>query len=283
MILNACFFRPGQPNLAEYFIQPVDYFDFGESTRKVSLHEDMISYIDNTVSMIIVGGSGIHQEGTWLKIRRIADLAAPTLPIVIWGMGINDHHRFDKRDHDTLAHLEGLSNVVIGLRDYFYSTYVPCVSCMRQEFDAHFKIEREFGLYTHLSMPFQDTTAIAGRYTTISNRIHGDAVVNFWKVIKFLASCEVVITNSYHGAYWATLLNKRVVVVSPFSNKFFGMKFEPIIVDDIMFAEQGARLAKSYPDALRDCRARNLEFFTVVRDHAERSRTSGGTPTSIGQ
>jgi hypothetical protein len=44
---------------------------------------------------------------------------------------------------------------------------------------------------------------------------------------------DVVVANTYHGAYWATLLGRRVIVAAPFSNKFFGFRHEPVIVRDM--------------------------------------------------
>ena len=43
------------------------------------------------------------------------------------------------------------------------------------------------------------------------------------KTIEFIGSGDVVVTNSYHGAYWATLLGK-VVVAFPWASKFYGLK-----------------------------------------------------------
>jgi exopolysaccharide biosynthesis predicted pyruvyltransferase EpsI len=84
-------------------------------------------------------------------------------------------------------------------------------------------------------------------------------------VIAFLGSAETVVTNSYHGAYWATLLGRRVVVVDPFSTKFFFLKHRPVIaaLQDYTKAISRTRI---YPESLSECREANLNFSVKVKN-----------------
>lgn len=228
MVLNACYAFYGAVNIAENFTQPVDYFDFGEEVLKVPIHKDVEAHLRDKPSLVIFGGGGLHGEGAWLRLRQFVDAAPETLPIVVWGMGINDHGRLDRNYHSVLSYLEQRRNVLIGLRDCFYPAYVPCVSCMRPEFDAELPLQHEVVFYAHHSFP-----NVSLPCPTMSNRLEGEPHAYFQRVISFLGSAELVVTNTYHGAYWAMLLKKKLIVVAPFSNKFMGLKCQPVIVQDI--------------------------------------------------
>lgn len=72
--------------------------------------------------------------------------------------------------------------------------------------------------------------------------------MDFEAVIKHLASGEEVVTSSYHGMVWATLLGRKVTV-KPFGAKFYGWPYE-----------WGVR----HDDALSECRAVVLGFWERV-------------------
>jgi hypothetical protein len=260
MIINACFDNVRTTtNVAEAFTQPVDYFSFDDEVEKRPLASLTQSDLKDNVTMLIIGGSGVFGATTWRTLQRIVDIAPQTLPIIIWGMGINDHGRLDRNYPDILPQLERHANVLIGLRDAFYNNYVPCVSCMLRELDSCVDTRHEIGFYVHKILD------ISLHYPTMSNEIVGDAQSHLCRVLHFMASCEIVVTNTYHGAYWATLLNRKVIVAMPFSNKFLGFKHEPVIIRDIRFLGQVTHLAKSYPQALAECRRINHEFYSRVR------------------
>lgn len=257
MIVNLCYDKYCDVNIAESFTQPIDYFDFGEPTEKRPFSMSLPKNVKTPLSMIVAGGSGLLRNA-WYALRAIVDESCGRLPIVIWGMGINDHGRFDKNYNETLAYIENKKNILIGLRDSFYSNYVPCASCMMSELDAGFKIQREVGFYAHHSFDVPHV------YPVMSNRVHGDRTTYLWRVLQFLGSCDIVVTNTYHGAYWATLLNRKVIVVRPFSNKFLGFKYEPIIIRDISSLMPAMKIARSYPLALAESRKANQLFFERV-------------------
>lgn len=97
MILNYCFTDYARVGVAENFSQPVDYFWSGKPVKKVKkvsiLGAPLPDDADKDVSMIVVGGGGIATLGrtnVWRPLKDIADKAPPTMPVIIWGMGIND-------------------------------------------------------------------------------------------------------------------------------------------------------------------------------------------------
>jgi exopolysaccharide biosynthesis predicted pyruvyltransferase EpsI len=82
-------------------------------------------------------------------------------------------------------------------------------------------------------------------------------------VLKHLASGEIVVTTSYHGAYWATLLGRRVIVIKPWSTKFMHMKHSPVLLDSLDWL-RSIDQAVAYPNALEECRAANVAFYDKV-------------------
>jgi hypothetical protein len=38
---------------------------------------------------------------------------------------------------------------------------------------------------------------------------------------------QVIVTSTYHGMFWGTLLQRKVVVVNAFSSKFFTFRYPP--------------------------------------------------------
>lgn len=234
MIANLCLLAPPRRNVGDCLTHPVDYFNWGFKSQKYALGSPASSYLRTRPSVVIVGGGGIVRHPTrndWLAMCRIAAELPIDIPMVVWGMGLNDHGRLDIAYDSELEFIERRPNVLVGLRDRFHRNYLPCVSCMRPEFDERFTIVRDIGLYVHESYD------LALDYPKMSNAFVDDPEQHFRDVVSFLGSSELVITNSYHGAYWATLLGTRVIVANPFSNKFLGFKFEPLIVQDVRYIE----------------------------------------------
>jgi hypothetical protein len=88
---------------------------------------------------------------------------------------------------------------------------------------------------------------------------------SFSKVLDFLASGEVLLTSSYHGAYWGMLLNRKVILINVFSSKFHGFKHQPPIATEEGWKSKHSE-AHNYPEALAECRNANLQFSEKVRD-----------------
>jgi hypothetical protein len=260
MILNLCYMAPPRTNVGDRLAHPTDYFVWDDPVVKQSLLAPVAEDV-RAARMLIIGGGGIVRHparNDWQQLRRVVDMAPISTPVVIWGMGINDQGRLDTTYDDCLRYLEGRDNVLIGLRDVMYSNCVPCVSCMRRELDEKYKIERRVGLYSH------EAYEVPLDIPRMSNRFEGDPYTYFREVIQFLGSSEIIITNSYHGAYWATLLGRKVIVTQVFSNKFLGLPFQPMIVQDPRNCERSVDYldehAKRYDEALSESRERNRVF-----------------------
>ena len=74
-----------------------------------------------------------------------------------------------------------------------------------------------------------------------------------------------MITNSYHGLFWATLLGKKVICLIN-GGKFAQFKWTPVYVKPGELRNALARTDEipKYPDALAECRALNMAFYHKV-------------------
>ena len=85
---------------------------------------------------------------------------------------------------------------------------------------------------------------------------------NIEQIIEFLGSAETVVTNSYHGVYWATLLKRKVICV-PWGSKFNMFKHPPVMANERNWFEKIGQ-SDIYEDALTECRQANMSFFEDV-------------------
>ena len=76
---------------------------------------------------------------------------------------------------------------------------------------------------------------------------------------------EIIITNAYHGLYWATLLGKKVICI-PNKSGLFTLRYKPVYLtkDDVIDSELISR-ANSYNYALDECRSKNIEFYKLIQ------------------
>jgi hypothetical protein len=146
---------------------------------------------------------------------------------------------------------------LVGVRDYDDpSAYVPCASCMSSLFDEDSDAVHEAVLFVNAD------PSIAVRYPL---RLHGLPTMDnrqpLSHIVPFLRSGATVVSNSYHGCYWATLLGRRVVAVA-YSSKFYGFKFKPGMSID--GSDWYRKRPRRYSDALEDSRTINRNFYHRV-------------------
>lgn len=126
---------------------------------------------------------------------------------------------------------------------------MPCASCMSPLFDKEYKIEHDVVEYRNTrhidDMPTPHWPISSNRST-------------FEEAIAFIGSGKTVLTNSYHGAYWATLLGREAVIIDqPNRAKFYGYKHQPAV---------GMRdTRRVFPNALEECREANIRFNEKVQ------------------
>jgi len=198
---------------------------------------------------VLVGGGGLIANPAFQPNMESLAAYRPRI-LVAWGIGHNAHGEREIRYPDYLDKFN-----LVGVRDYGSKyDWVPCASCLHPGFDRKYEITEEFVVYENtLCSPIR----IVG-FKRLNNTEQ-----NLEKVLSFLGSANTVLTSSYHGAYWATLLGRNVIIVNPFSSKFFGFKHTHPIADESNWRAKQNEV-RSYPEALKECRRANLEFSEKV-------------------
>lgn len=184
---------------------PVRYFCWPDRCKEHDIDNmDLRQVKENDI--VIVGGGGLFDcREEWN--RTINALLSKCNMVIAWSVGFNRHS--DSRVATAIAYGKFK---LLTVRDKDHPSgfeWLPCVSCMA--IDDNFVMSEGTGC------------------GVISHRDHvmqsdGDTVVSsegFSSVVKFIARHAAIKTNSYHAAYWAGLLGKKVVLEhTDYSEKF---------------------------------------------------------------
>ncbi|MEB3883231.1 hypothetical protein [Lyngbya sp. CCY1209] len=280
-----------ETNIGDFFSSPLHYFNFpGYEVSKIDLRTlDKERPEDDGDSPLphhaIVGGGGLMFERFLNHFQRL-QARKNDRRLVMWGAG----HQIYQRDRDVkfdyLPYLEKFD--IVGIRDFDDGyDWVPCVSCMHEVFDRRYPIKHEFVVFSHKK--FQINIENFPRMTNEAQ--------NFEEIVRFLASGETILTSSFHGAYWGTLLGRKVLAF-PFTSKFFTLK-HPVTLypverwkqPDLSLRIFGKTLyqrydqtkflcdtegwrshlknCRSYPESLSECRDGNRRFYERVMNELD--------------
>jgi hypothetical protein len=168
------------------------------------------------LDVLIFGGGGMFHPNIDIRIldhHRKAKEINPDCKTIIWGIGSNYHDRTDGWP-DWLKELD-----LIGIRDVRWppiagkSWCVTCASCLDRELltpSGH--PQHEFVGYWQYRLPIPECD-----FPWLTN----EGPIERWpEVAAHLRSGATVITNSFHGAYWACCFGRRAVIYRPFSSRF---------------------------------------------------------------
>lgn len=247
MIANV--YRFDKTNVGDLWSAPFIYFPKLKSTIY-----DLLTNFEISNHLIILGGGGLISP---TFIDKIIQLSYSN-KIISWGIGENWYINPNAKYYDGPKYFHPILNdfALTSVRD-INSPYlhVPCVSCMHNVFKNTKSINRsKIGLYNHFrfKIPTQ-IDQITNYKGTIEDKIN------------FIKNHEIIITNSYHGAYWSMLLNKKLIVV-PFGSKFYGIN------ENVVFEKPGnvkKNLDYDFPDYsgfLEKCINTNLNFYKRVEE-----------------
>ena len=184
-------------------------------------------------------------------------------PRIVWGAGHNANIMKKPRHVEWPGYLSSFD--MVGVRDANspFET-VPCASCMHPALEKTYPITNDIIFFEHKKQLIKSSDfgkSAIPRFINTGNNIE--------QTIELLGGANIILTNSYHGAYWGHLLGKKVIVVDPWSSKFFNMKPAPSMIyksesiDDI---EDLIDSAKVYPDYLDECRIINNNYYSRVKE-----------------
>lgn len=237
-------------NLGDQVSTPADYFSFPHPVEKLDTRKARL----NRNPVVIFGGGGIAGR---IHERMIQ----PQTLFIPWGVGFT-------RRGETAPGKVSDKFALYGCRDINVKNtfHVPCASAMSTLFDKVYDIKHEAVLYVNnrpKKVPPKKPSYVKFPNVKGIPTLHNG--VTFKEAIEFLGSGNTIITNSYHGAYWGTLLGRKVVIVNPYSSKFFNFEYQPYYCADEDW-QQGMKRAPSFPHALLRSRAKNHQFYVRVLD-----------------
>lgn len=245
--------RKPNNNVGDVFSNPSRYFNLGDVNSEELLGN--ISPITNNI--LVIGGGGLIHKRFSKDIQKL--ISKNPMHTVLWGIGHNFGARHAEKQGKDVYYPNWIKQCsLVGIRDWIkghYDTYLPCVSCMHPAFNINYKVRHDVVYFTHAyKTRFENPNA----YPHMSNN-H----MNIDNVIAFLGSANTVVTDSYHGAYWAQLLGKNVQVAS-WSVKFNHFKYPVHIIDNI---NQPFKLVNNKTtEALEDAKHLNIQFYKKYVD-----------------
>jgi hypothetical protein len=242
-------------NVGDRSCCPADYFALGPGPRVDVIDVRRAPDLLTGATAVVIGGGGLFY------FRDDLDhlLGRPGCVKVGWGIGTNTHGA-------TAADYRGLDLGrfdLLGLRDAG-PDWVPCVSCMSPLLDAPAPPTRRRVTYRHHQHPchLYDIPCLT------------NAVGSMAEAVAFLAGAEFVVTNTYHGYYWATLLGRRVVLYRPFSSRFHRLPWPCPVAHQPEDIPAAMEQAAPYPDALAQAREATARFAARVAEVVEHTRGS---------
>lgn len=181
-------------------------------------------------------------------------------PRIIWGAGHNGN--FEKKFKGSLEYPKWLRNYnQVGVRDYGQEyEWVPCASCMHPALKEKHIIRHNVIWFEHKKQLIKSTEFGTDPIPRFINS--GD---NVEETIRLLGSANIIITNSYHGAYWGTLLGKKVIVTEAWSSKFNAMKHKPFFIGKGEFWKDYIDQIPVYNTALEECIQATENFWNKVK------------------
>ncbi|MDR1544257.1 MAG: polysaccharide pyruvyl transferase family protein [Prevotellaceae bacterium] len=211
--------RIDNTNAGDIWSSPLWYYYHFFQQYNIVRH-DIGDILWNKISkddVVIIGGGGlINLSDVWnININKLFDTKAT---IIGWGIGFNTH--YDMSYPNTYLDMNRFD--LVGIRDFAHLSnlsYLPCVSAFLPDLKKKKNIKRKIGVIEHKDYPI--TSENLSCYEKINNSY------TIQKITDFIASSEIIVTNTYHITYWAQLMCKKVIIVDKFSSKFDCFKHKP--------------------------------------------------------
>ena len=259
-------YRKDIKNCGDYWCTPQLYFNEFKNFESFD-----ILNIDNNFqfqNFLILGGGGLGKKLFQDKIQ-ILEKIKNNKKLICWGVGFNEIDYLKSNKIITEIDLAKKINInhfnnfdLQGIRDFqlsFNYDWVPCVSCLHPSFKKIRKnnAKKRIGVFSHHRMELK----ISGIENENFMSNYG---IDLDEKLNFLSNYEYIITNSYHGVYWAQLLNKKVLCF-PVKSSLFNFSQKPVFIDGII-DNKLLDACKNYPNFLEECIEANLKFRQKVKD-----------------
>jgi coenzyme F420-reducing hydrogenase delta subunit len=180
-------------------------------------------------------------------------------PRFIWGAGHNGNPEIEWEEIKWPKLLSEYS--LIGSRDFHSKSrfqYVPCASCLHPALRKKYTIKNDIIIFEHKKQLIKEF----GNDPIPRFVNSGD---NIEQTIELLGSANIILTNSYHGVFWGTLLEKRVILIGGvWSSKFKWMKYPPVILGKRDNWKDVVDEANVYPGCINEAISLNENFYKKI-------------------
>lgn len=180
-------------------------------------------------------------------------------PRFIWGAGHNGD--IGKKRLKQLHYPSWLAEFdLVGVRDYKQNLpWAPCASCLEPALRKEYEIKNDVIWFEHKKQIIRDFgNDSIPRFVNSGNNIE--------QTIELLGSANIILTNSYHGAYWGTLLKKKVIVIGPWSSKFYTLKHSPTILDSDYKWKDYIDSTTVHESALDECIDATMKMWNKIQE-----------------
>lgn len=245
-------------NIGDRYTAPALYLPLPGSPRPgPRAVEELQSAALNDGDDVVAGGGG------FVRHHALDQVARRARRLVVWGMGDNVH---DDKPDPGFAPLP--ENALVGVRDWppliagnpepRMVQWAPCASCLHPAFDVYREQKPSVAVVVYQHYEHALPTDTTGLPLTTNGR---------WRLLKdvlrFLSYGETVVTNSYHGMYWATLLGRRVIAY-PLSTRHRRFRYPAPLLEAGDPWRKGVPWTAAYPEALAECRKATRDFGRLV-------------------
>jgi len=251
---NLFLYRTDYANSGDIWSSPVHYL--GERYQGTTLDVLKKHNLENReYDNVFIGGGAIFTVGDWIINIQKTLQTVKFKNLIYWGAGRGLTHNFP-----FIQYLPTLAGSREWEPEYFkeYIEWVPCASVLHPLIDKYINKPhtKDFLVLNHWK---RAEIIFPAEHTKMNNKPQ-----TIEQMLEAIAAHKWVLTTSYHAAYWATLLNKRVIVlqVDGPDNKFRAFKHPPIVSKK--FNWELVVKAKNYPNAYEECLNANLRFSDKV-------------------
>lgn len=191
----------------------------------------------------------------------VEKLESKKSPRILWGAGHNGEYQ--KKLKGTLEYPSWIRNFnLIGVRDYAQEfIWAPCASCMHPALRKNYVIKNDVIWFEHKKQLIKSTEFDKDPIPRFIN-----SGANIEQTIELLGSANTIITNSYHGAYWGTLLGKKVIVVDAWSSKFNALKHKPYFLSKGDYWKNYLDTVPVYKNAINECVNATENYWKQVKE-----------------
>ncbi len=256
--------RIDRENAGDWNCCPLEYYYWYFKDYNIMRHDigDVVFNEIDRDDVVILGGGGLFNVLSSFNqtINRILMLCDN---VVAWSCGFNAHNEEFEEETEPI---DFKRFKLITIRDYDHPSgfeYLPCPSVKALRFDKDRRPIRKYGVMYHRNLP--EISKLP--FDSISNN------ESISRINEFIMDSEAIVTNSYHCAYWASLLERKAIVVNKFSSKFDHFKYVPKIVNispdntetAVELIDKAFETASVYDGCLEEAERLNDSFLERVR------------------